>query len=169
MVAPTITTADTAANTQGQINTANTVSSSYTSSVDSGVNFVNYLTANMGAAAVETAYAVGGENPANIVAAAVNGSYAASGSYSTATAGSTSQYLTGGTSSYVTEGTSYYDTTSTTSDDWETQVAAMQQSQAELMMVQFQVGDLQTTTQMTSNIENIRQSTLTKVIQNMKV
>lgn len=163
MVAPTITTADTAANTQGQINTANSVSSSYSSGVDSAVNFANYLTANMGAAAVETAYAVGGENPANIVAAAVNGSYSA------ASAGSTSQYLTGGTSSYVTEGTSYYDTTSTSSDDWDTQVAAMQQSQAELMMVQFQVGDMQTTTQMTSNIENIRQSTLTKVIQNMKV
>lgn len=165
MVAPTITTADTAANTQGQINTANSVSSSYSSGVDSAVNFANYLTANMGAAAVETAYAVGGENPANIVAAAVNGSYSAS------SAGSTSQYLTGGTTSYLTDATSAYgyDSTSTTSDDWDTQVAAMQQSQAELMMVQFQVGDMQTTTQMTSNIENIRQSTLTKVIQNMKV
>lgn len=163
MVAPTITTADTAANTQGQINTANSVSSSYSSGVDSAVNFANYLTANMGAAAVETAYAVGGENPANIVAAAVNGSYSAS------SAGYSGSYLTGGTTSYLTDATSYYDTASTTSDDWDTQVAAMQQSQAELMMVQFQVGDMQTTTQMTSNIENIRQSTLTKVIQNMKV
>jgi hypothetical protein len=168
MVAPTITTADMAANTQGQINTANTVSSSYSSGVDSAVNFANYLTANMGAAAVETAYVVGGENPANIVAAAVNGSYAASGSYSSSSAGSTSQYLTGGTTSYVTDAdSSYYDSSSST--DYETQLATMQQNQAELMMVQFQVGDMQTTTQMTSNIENIRQSTLTKVIQNMKV
>ena len=163
MVAPTITTADMAANTQGQINTANTVSSSYSSGVDSAVNFANYLTANMGAAAVETAYVVGGENPANIVAAAVNGSYSA------ASAGSSgSAYLTGGTTSYLTDSTSYYDTTSS-STDYETQLATMQQNQAELMMVQFQVGDMQTTTQMTSNIENIRQSTLTKVIQNMKV
>lgn len=166
MVAPTITTADTAANTQGQINTANSINSSYSSGTDSAINFVNYLTTNMGAAAVETAYAVGGSNPANIVAAAVNGSYSAS---SAGTSGGS--YLTGGTTSYQTDADSYYDSTSSTtsSDDWGVQVDAMQQSQAELMMVQFQVGDMQTTTQMASNIENIRQSTLTKVIQNMKV
>jgi hypothetical protein len=172
MAAPTIIGLDQTANRQGQINTAKNAAASGTNGFDKVLSSLDYARATMGPAAVQSAATFGTNKSASIVSAAVN-SYSGGGLNATlGYGGSGGNYSTGGPmfldSTPVTD-PSMQNTQGSSTDQFQNQLAQMQANNSATLMLQFEAGNMQTSTQMISNIENIRQSTLSRVVQNMKV